>query len=184
MQDNSSYFQSLNIQQFDLPEATHDHLAQGNSFYNIHCHSCGGICSFVDDFNVTVSRSNPEELDQVIDVKYKEVERYMMANKLILNSDKTHLLIMATPYQHKHHQDFGITLNTGAETIQPTYSEKLLGGFITNQFKFNEHLKDDVQSAFRSLTSRVNALAKISNISPFKPRKMWPMGLSCPSSST
>ena len=68
-----------------------------------------------------MSRSNPDELDQVIDVKYKEVEHYMMADKLILN-------------QHKHHQDFGISLNTGAETILPTYSEKLLGGFITNDF--------------------------------------------------
>ena len=64
------------------------------------------------DSTLTVSRSNPEELDQVIDVKYKGVERYMMANKMILNSYKTHLLIMATSYQHKHHQDFGLTLIT------------------------------------------------------------------------
>ena len=127
----------------DLPEVTHDHLAEGNSFYNMHCNSWGGICSFADDSTLTVSRSNPVKLDQVIDTKYKEVEQYMMANKLVLNSDKTHLLIMTTPYQHKRYQDFGITLNTGAETIMPSYTEKLLGGFITNDFKFNEHLKDN-----------------------------------------
>ena len=33
----------------DLPEVTHDHLAEGNSFYNMHCNSCGRICSFADD---------------------------------------------------------------------------------------------------------------------------------------
>ena len=77
----------------------------------------------------------------------------MKANKLVLNSVNTHLLVMVTPYQHKHHQDYGITLNTGAEIIEPSYSEKLLGGMITNYFKFNEHLKDNEQSIFRSLTS-------------------------------
>ena len=83
----------------DLPEAVHDHLAEGNSIYNIHCHSCGGICSFADDSTITVSRANPTDLDQIVDLKYKEVELYM-ANRLVLNSDKTHLLTMDTPYQH------------------------------------------------------------------------------------
>ena len=93
----------------DLPEATHDHLAQGSSFYNVHCSSCGGMCSFADDSTFTVSRKNPEELDEIIDNKYKDIARYMTANKLVLNSDKTHLLVMATPYQHRQHQDYGIT---------------------------------------------------------------------------
>ena len=54
----------------DLPEATHDHLAEENTLYNIHCHSCGGICSFADDSTLTVSRKDPTELDQVINTKY------------------------------------------------------------------------------------------------------------------
>ena len=161
----------------DLPEAVHDHLAEGNSFYNIHCHSCGGICSFADDSTITVSRSNPTELDRMVDLKYKEVEAYMVANKLVLNSDKTQLLIMTTPSKHKQHGNFGITLNTGTEIVEPTYSGKLLGGFITNDFKFNEHLKDNEKSAFKSLTSRVNALAKICHLSPFRTRKQVANGI-------
>ena len=156
----------------DLPEAIHHHLAEGHSRYNIHCHACGGICSFADDSTITVSRADPVELDQVVDEKYKQVEDYMTANKLVLNSSKTHLLIMATPFRHRNHGNFGITLNTGSEIIQPSYSEKLLGGFITNDFKFNNHLKDNENSVFKSLTSRVNALAKICSLSPFKTRKM------------
>ena len=161
----------------DLPEAVHDHLAESSSFYNIHCQSCGGICSFADDSTITVSRADPAELDQMVDLKYKQVEAYMVANKLVLNSDKTHLLIMTTPSKHRKHGDFGITLNTGAELIEPSYSEKLLGGYIANDFKFNEHLKDNEKSVFRSLTSRVNALAKISILSPFKTRKMIANGI-------
>ena len=166
----------------DLREATHDHLAEANSYFNIHCHSCGGICSFADDSTLTVSRSNPVELDQVIDVKYKQVEQYMVANKLVLNSDKTHLLIMATPFQH--YQDFGITLNTGTETILPTYTEKLLGGFITNDFKFIEHLKDNEKSAFRSLTPGPMHWLRSAIYRHSKLGKWWPMELFCQDSYT
>ena len=161
----------------DLSEATHDHLAEGETLYDIHCNSCGGICSFADDSTLTVSRKDPAELDQVIDIKYKEVEDFMVANKLVLNSDKTHLMIMTTPYQHRNHHDFGITLNTGTEIIQPTYTEKLLGVYITNDFRFNEHLKENENSAFKSLTSRVNALAKIAQLASFKTRKMVANGI-------
>ena len=84
---------------------------------------------------------------------------------------------MATPYQHKHFEDFGIILNTGTEAIEPIYSEKLLGGHIINDFKFNEHLKDNDNSAFKSLTSCVNALAKISSVASFKIRKMVANGI-------
>ena len=156
----------------DLPEVVHDHLAEGNSLYSIHCHSCGGVCSFADDSTITVSRADPSELNMIVDMKYKQVEKYMAANKLVLNSKKTHLLIMSTPYRHRNQGNFGINLNTGTEIIQPSYSEKLLGGLITNDFKFNHHLKDNERSVFKSLTSRVNALAKISILSPFKVRKM------------
>ena len=102
----------------DLPEAVHDHLAEGNSLYNIHCHSCGGVCSFADDSTITVSRADPSELNMIVDMKYKQVEKYMAANKLVLNSKKTHLLIMTTPYRHRNQGNFGINLNTGAEIIQ------------------------------------------------------------------
>ena len=91
-----------------------------------------GICSFADDSTFTISRGNPEELNEVVDKKYLEVERYIEANKLVLHSDKTHMLAMGTPYQHKQHQNHNITLDTGTEIIEPSYSEKLLGAHITN----------------------------------------------------
>ena len=64
---------------------------------------------------MSISRGSPEELDEAIDVKYKEVEKYMRANKLILNSEKTQLLVMATPQQQKQHQNYGVILDTGID---------------------------------------------------------------------
>jgi hypothetical protein len=63
-----------------------------------------------------------------------------------LNSDKTHLLVMCTPSNHKKNDNFNITLNTGSEIINPVKSEKLLGGLVSNDFLWNTHIRDDEKS--------------------------------------
>ena len=102
----------------DLPESVHDHLSESGAFFNTHCKSCGDICCYVDDSTFTTSGTNPEEIMKTIEVKYKAIKSYMTDNKLVLNTDKTHLLIMATPYQHRMYNNFGISLNTGTEIIE------------------------------------------------------------------
>jgi hypothetical protein len=41
----------------------------------------------------------------------------MDKNKLIFNSDRTHLLVMTSARKHMNHHNFGIYLNTGTEII-------------------------------------------------------------------
>ena len=41
----------------------------------------------------------------------------MAENRLVLNSEKTHILTMASAARHKKHKDFGIFLDTGTEII-------------------------------------------------------------------
>ena len=78
---------------------------------------------------------------------------------------------MSSTAKHQREENFGIFLETSSKIIQPQKSETMLGGIISNDFKFNAHLKDDEKSVFRTLTSRVNALAKVCNVSSFKTRK-------------
>ena len=101
----------------------------------------------------------------------------MSQNKLVLNGDKTHLLIMASSQKHRKFEHFGIFLDTGNEEILPISSEKLLGAKISNNFLWNDHIRDDDYSMFKSLTSKINALYKISKLSSFKTRKMIASGL-------
>ena len=54
----------------------------------------------------------------------------MNSNKLVTNTDKTHLIIMATRGDHLKHDNNFITLNTGSEVIVPESSGKMLGGLI------------------------------------------------------
>ena len=118
-----------------------------------------------------------EEIKEDIKDKFKTIVEYMGKNKLVLNSDKTHLLVMTTSTQHRKYGDFGISLDTGNEIIEPVTNEKLLGCHVANNFKFNNHIRDNEKSMSNVLTSRMNALRKVAFTSSFKVRKMIAEGI-------
>ena len=110
----------------DLPEVAYHHHPQQDhphehqeGFYNSHCRRCGGLCLYADDSTFTLSNNNVGTLNEEIDAKYKLIADYMTRNKLILNIDKTHLLVRTSNKKHQTHQDFRIDFNTGSEIIQP-----------------------------------------------------------------
>ena len=135
------------------------------------------MCLFADDSTYTKSNSDPLILKQEIDEKYQLIANYMAKNKLILNSDKTHLLVMAYKASHRKRQDFDITLKNGTEIVKPIQCEKLLGAIISNDLGWNQHVKDHKNSMFKILTSRVNALSKLCRVSDFKTHKMIANGI-------
>ena len=161
----------------DLPESVHNHPPTDNSFYNMNCDQCGHVCCFADDSTLTLSHHNVEVLEEKIAAKYQSVAEFMANNQLKLNSDKTHMLIMTSSIKHKKHQDFDIKLDTGHEFIEPVQNEKLLGAHIANNFKWNNHIRDNEKSLFKFLTSRINALAKVSYIASFQTKKMIANGI-------
>ena len=156
----------------DLPEVIHDHLSTNNTFFNTNCKSCVSICCFADDSTYSRSDKNVENIKEDINQKFQDITMYMAKNKLVLNSDKTHLLIMTSDKMHKKHENFGSVLDTGQEVIEPVDNEKLLGAQVSNDFKFDNHIRENKTSMLNILTSRINALRKISFFSTFKTRKM------------
>ena len=101
----------------------------------------------------------------------------MAQNRLILNSDKTHLLVMTSARRHTIHHNFGISLNTGTEIIQPQSEERLLGATVSNSLSWNRHIRDSKSSLLSCLNSRINGLAKVCQYSSFRNRKMVANGL-------
>ena len=130
------------------------------------------ITCFADDSSFSKSGNNAERLNLDIKEKYFEISEYMASNKLVLNSDKTHLLVMASKAQHRINGNFGVELDTGTQTIVPQDHERLLGCEISSNFTWKEHLKDNKSSLQRQLNSCINALQKISSSAKFKTRKM------------
>ena len=137
----------------DLPEVVHGHLSENNTFYNFHCNSCGSLCCFADDFTYSKSDKDVEKLKDDIKDKFKYISNYMSINKLVLNSDKTHLHVITSSMKHKKYDNFGIVLGTGQEMVEPVDNEKLLGCFISNNFKYNNHIWKHKESATSSVKS-------------------------------
>ena len=162
----------------DLPEVVHKHDPQhaqeqdALQYFNVHCDPCGSICCFADDSTFSTSNKDPAILQHDIDAKYKEIANYMAMNKLFLNSEKTHLLVMTSSQQHLKRDNFGIHLNTGNEIILPSDHERLLGAEVSNNFTWKEHIILNEKSMIKMMTSRINALMKVSWAADFKTRKM------------
>ena len=123
----------------DLPESIHEHNSSNNGF-NLECTDCGSLCCYADDSTLTVSSSDPLRITEEISNKYKALSDYMLKNRLVLNGDKTHLLVLSSAHRHRKFGNFGIVLNTGKETILPQESEHLLGATLSNNFTWNQHL--------------------------------------------
>ena len=99
-------------------------------------------------------------------------------NRLKLNDDKTHLLIMTTG-QKRRIINIHLQINTPTEEIKPIKSEKLLGIFIQDDLKWSEYLQNHDKSLIKQLTSRLNALKMVSHVASFKTRLMIANGIFC-----
>ena len=81
----------------DLPETVLDSSSHVHwSPMTTHCAECGGLCCFADDSTYSVSSSDQDTLTQKLNDRYSVLASYMTNNRLKLNDDKTHLLIMTT----------------------------------------------------------------------------------------
>jgi hypothetical protein len=88
----------------DLPEtildsSSHVHWSQ----LSTHCAECGGLCCFADDSTYSASSQDQDILEEKLNEKYSVMANYLGNNRLKLNNDKTHLLIMTTRHQHQDH---------------------------------------------------------------------------------
>ena len=169
----------------DLPECVHDHHLQHGGhqpvqpvpLHNMYCTDCGGICCFADDSSYTFSSKEAEKITDKISEKFRSISEYMASNGLKLNGDKTHLMLLMTDESRRAKPDFQITLDTEQEVIETSKSEKLLGGIISQNLKFKDHILNDDESLLKVLNNRLNALKKVGKVASFKSRKMVATGI-------
>ena len=162
----------------ELPELIHDHQARDTKFFNMKCSVCGNLCCYADDSTLSFSSPNPQEITAKITENYGVIADYMTNNKLKLNGDETHLMLLASSYHWSHSlDDSSISLNTGNEVIRTSQSEKLLGGLINQNLKWTDHIMLGEESLVKKLGTRITALKQIGKVADFKTRKMLANGL-------
>ena len=119
-----------------------------------------------------MSDSNPATLSASLSNKYRIIAQFMVDNRLKLNDDKTHLLVMG-PSQDTGH----VRIITPTEVIRSTSSEKLLGCFISKDLTWMDYIKGNKDSLMKSLNLRLGAIRKIRYLASFKNRKMIAEGI-------
>ena len=121
--------------------------------------------------------SDPEELSAKLSEKYKVLADFLTSNKLKVNDEKTHLLVLTTSQKRRHIDTNRITINTPTATIAPSSVERLLGVQVHQDMKWKEHIMNNKDSLIRNLNKRAGALKKISQSCSFKTRKMIANGI-------
>ena len=158
----------------DIPDLVHHHSVSYKDQQNL-CQECGSTVCYVDDGTYSFGCSDPVELSTTLTAQYNKISKYMVANKLVINDDKTHLVVMAKQGQAGAREL--VTLHAGAHSIQPVRTAKLLGCHIAEDLKWKEHLMTNNESVIRQLTSRVNGLCLLSPRANFKTRLMVANGI-------
>ena len=166
----------------ELPEIIHEHAPSPisepeNSKFNVNCTICGTISCYADDSTFSCAGQDSMEMSVFTSEKYLKMADYMTSNKLKLNGDKTHLMVMMNNAARRHHPNFQVQLNTGQEIIEESKSERLLGAQISQNLKWYQHIRDDEKSLLKSLNARLNALKKVSHMASFKTRKIIGNGI-------
>ena len=64
--------------------------------FRCQCINCGGITVYADDSTYMVSNKDQDMLSENLSEKFSLMSDYLTANRLKVNSDKTHLIVMTT----------------------------------------------------------------------------------------
>ena len=99
----------------------------------------------------------------------------MAANKLVINDDKTHILVLGTKAMDQKRGM--VRMQAGNHIIMPSKQEKLLGCIVSENMKWRQHILDDEHFMVRQLTSRVNGLAMITYKADFSTKLMVANGI-------
>ena len=81
------------------------------------------VIFYVADGTYTFTHEDPTILSQVLSNKYKVIEEYLVSNKLVINADKTHLIVMSTKKMEIARQS--VELIAGQDVVNPRKALRL-----------------------------------------------------------
>ena len=85
----------------DFPEVVHQpgcstqRQINNSVMFNLYCLECGGVTVYADDSTYSASNKDCEVLLGKMETKFQVMADYLTANRLKVNSDKTHVMLMS-----------------------------------------------------------------------------------------
>ena len=92
----------------------------------------------------------------------------MRDNRLVINDDKTHLVVMGGRKFNELREQ--VSIDTGSVVVPPVDTEKLLGLNVHQSMKWKDHIMSNKKSLIKILIPRLNALKRIAVNASFKTR--------------
>ena len=154
------------------PECTEGQEEGGSIRFKTTCNICGAIVCFADDSTYTVISGNSDTLTNNLTEKFRKMADYLGSQRLSVNQDKTHLLLLTT-WQKRRNVIGRVTITTEEEVIEPTDREKLLGIELEENMGFGSHIDNITEK----IKTGIKALKSIARISNFETRKNLMNGL-------
>ena len=136
------------------------------------------ICSFADDSTLACFNTDHTSLSLQLTESYNKIRKYMEENKLKINDDKTHLVVITSSQQRaKSNSSNLVEIRAQHHIIKPKKDEKLLGCRIQDDLKWTQYLRDNEENVMKNLSQKISALQLISKLATFKTRKMLVNGV-------
>ena len=146
------------------------------AIFSIQCLGCGGVCCYADDSTFFVRDKDPDRLSEKLSRKYKVMADFLTDNKLKVNDEKTHLIVMTTRQKRRFVDTNTVQIETPTATISPLSVERLLGAQVHQDMCWVEHALDIEDSLIKALNVR--------QVASFKTRKTEHQECLCQNSST
>ena len=127
--------------------------------------------TFVDDSIVRIHlEDDPNRHNEQIREVQKKISNYMHSNKLVINNDKTKLLIITKKNEIRNQIELKVD---GIEKpIKPLRNFLYLGVRIQDDLKWNQHLADGPENMTKKLQQKLNAVKLIRRYMGVKTTKM------------
>ena len=133
------------------------------------------MVGYVDDGAYSYACKQAQVLSTVLTQKYDKLANWMNSNMLVINPEKTLLMVMGS--RKFNCQRSQVSIKAGDYDIKPSEAEKLLGGWLHHSLSWNLHIRGHSGSLLNQLIKRINGLKKISVNSCFKTKLMVANGL-------
>ena len=121
---------------------------------------------YADDNSAGEVASTVEELKRKTEKMLDTIFGHMRASRLLINSDKTGLMLFATP-QKRSKNNLEFSVNVDGLRIKEIESARLLGVTLSNTFSWNAH----VDLVIEKCSKRLNGLYKVQRQLSEKQRK-------------
>ena len=129
--------------------------------------------TFVDDVTVPIIVDPQTNNQELINHKMDQIEDYMNSNKLLLNRDKTTLLVITDKPNIRE----TIYLKAEPKNVTPSRGFTYLGIEISDNLKWNYWLEDSPKNLINQLKKRIIALRLLKKYVSFKMMKVFANGI-------